>query len=173
MTSRHIRVAGLLVCLGMAGCSSSDQLARCPSVSILVDTASLPVLSADGKSVVYSVQMTSATRDCDMDKFKKNVAASVSLNFRALRAAAGPAASYTAPYFVAVSSEGHVLAKQLFAVQFSFPDGQRVAEFGDSVSSILVTPGRDKKPADYGILVGFQLTKAQLDYNRRMGRFAQ
>ena len=39
-------------------------------------------------------------------------------------------------------------------------------------TSIHLTVGRDKKPADYGILVGFQLTKAQLDYNRRAGRYA-
>ena len=160
------------VSLIFVGCNS-DRLAQCPSVSVLVDTARLPVFSADGKSIPYTVEMVNAKRDCDIDKFSKAVGASVDIDFRALRQQPGAAASYTVPYFVAVSSEGHVLAKQLFSVQFTFPQDQRVADFTDSVNSIQLTVGRDKKAADYGMLVGFQLTKAQLDYNRRMGRYAQ
>ena len=71
-----------------------------------------------------------AKRDCDIDKFNKTLGASVDIDFRAIRAQAGPAATYTVPYFVAVSTEGHVLAKQLFSVQFSFAPDQRVVDQG-------------------------------------------
>ncbi len=172
MPHTKFHIAAAFACIVLTGCTS-DRLGLCPSVSVLVDTAAMPVFAADGKSIPYSVQMTNAKRDCDMDKFSKNVGASVDIDFRALRMQAGAPASYTVPYFVAVTSEGHVLAKQLFSVQFSFPADQRVVDFSDSVNSIQLSVGRDKKPADYGILVGFQISKAQLDYNRRKGRYAQ
>lgn len=165
-------IATAAAAITMIGCAS-DRLAQCPSVSVLVDTATLPVFSADGKSVAYLVRMTSASRDCDVDRLKKDVGASVDINFRAIRSEDGPAANYVAPYFVAVSSEGHLLAKQAFSLPFTFQQNQKVVEFSDAVNSIQLAVGRDKKPADYGILVGFQLTKEQLNYNRRAGRYAK
>jgi hypothetical protein len=58
-------------------------------------------------------------------------------------------------------------------VAFAFQPGETTTSFEDSVNSLVLTVGRDKKATDYGILVGFQLTKEQLDYNRRAGRYAR
>ena len=123
-------------------------------------------------SVLYTVQMVKAKRDCDIPKYSRHATASVDIDFQATRAQAGAAATYTVPYFVAITSEGKILAKQVFQVQFAFDAGQATAAFTDSVNSLSLTIGRDKHATDYGVLVGFQLTKEQLDYNRRVGRYA-
>jgi hypothetical protein len=73
---------------------------------------------------------------------------------------------------VAISTEGRILTKRVYSIRFTFEQGQATAEFSQSLDSIALTLGQDKKPTEYGILVGFQLTKAQLEYNRRAGRYA-
>jgi hypothetical protein len=40
------------------------------------------------------------------------------------------------------------------------------------LSTVPVRLDNGKKPYDYGILAGLQMTQAQLDYNKKMGRFA-
>ncbi|HEX3665214.1 MAG TPA: hypothetical protein VHU23_08280 [Rhizomicrobium sp.] len=171
MQNRIIRAAILAACVALCACSD-DKIDQCPSVSTLVDTATLPVFQTSGSAMAYSVHITRATRDCDIHKFDKQVVSSVNINFRAVRAQAGAAATYTVPYYVAVSTEGRVLTKHVYSIQFTFEAGQAVAEFSQSLDSITLTVGQDKKAAEYGILVGFQLTKPQLEYNRRAGRYA-
>jgi hypothetical protein len=166
----------VLLSASLVGCASSKKLAECPSVSVLVDTGTLPVMRAPDSNapadLVYTAQILDAKRDCDMPKYTKHVDASVDIQFRAERAKAGEAASYKVPYFVAITNEGKVLAKQQFWVQFAFDQGATTADFTDSVNSLSLTVARDKRAADYGIIVGFQLTKSQLAYNRKVGRFA-
>jgi hypothetical protein len=164
------RAAAAAAWVALAACSSS-QLEKCPAVSVLVDTSALTQLQND--AVVYTAQIVNAKRDCDVSKYSKQVQASVDISFRATRAHGEAAASYTVPYFVAITTEGTILAKQQFLVAFAFQPGETTTTFEDSVNSLVLTVGRDKKASDYGILVGFQLTKAQLDYNRRVGRYAR
>ena len=171
MQNRIVRAAAVAACVVLCACSES-KLDKCPSVSTLVDTATLPVFQTSGSGIAYWVQITHAKRDCDVHKFDKQVEASVDLTFRAVRGQAGPAATYTIPYYVAVSTEGRILTKRVYSIQFTFDAGQATAEFSQSLDSIGLTVGQDKKPTEYGILVGFQLTKQQLEYNRRAGRYA-
>ncbi len=169
------KAAAAAACVALAACSTS-QLERCPAVSVLVDTSALTLLQANGSgpaSAVYTAQIQNVKRDCDVSKFSKQVQASVDIAFRATRTQGEAAASYTLPYFVAITTEGRILAKQQFSVAFAFQPGETTTSFEDSVNSLVLTVGRDKKATDYGILVGFQLTKAQLDYNRRVGRYAR
>lgn len=175
----HRRVCvsiAVLITASLIGCTSDRKLAECPSVSVLVDTGTLPVMrtpdSSNPADLAYTAQILDAKRDCDMPKHTRHVDASVDIHFRAERGKAGEAASYKVPYFVAITNEGKVLAKQQFWVDFAFDQGATTADFSDSVNSLSLTVAHDKRAADYGIIVGFQLTKAQLAYNRRVGRYA-
>ncbi|MBV9570625.1 MAG: hypothetical protein JO056_05215 [Alphaproteobacteria bacterium] len=168
----RLLIAALGGCLWLSACSE-NRLEKCPSVSVLVDTATLPVTAANGTDLQYTAFITKATRDCDIHRYEKELDASVNIEFRATRPNGSAAATYTVPYFVAITNEGRVLAKRQFAVRFTFEQGQTAAAFSDSVSSLGLTAGRDKQPFEYGIVVGFQLTKAQLDYVRRAGRYAK
>ncbi|HEY4114815.1 MAG TPA: hypothetical protein VGM17_12235 [Rhizomicrobium sp.] len=176
MYPRVCVAVAVLVSVSLIGCGSERKLAECPSVSVLVDTGSLPVMrvpdSGNPADLVYTAQIIDAKRDCDMPKYSKHVDASVNIHFRAERSKPGEAASYKVPYFVAITTEGKVLAKQQFWVQFAFDQGATTADFTDSVNSLSLTVARDKRAAEYGIIVGFQLTKSQLAFNRKVGRYA-
>jgi len=156
----------------LTACSSSDKLAQCPSASALIDTATMPLFEGSPPKLAYTVYIMKARRDCDIEKTEKHVSASVTIDFRAARINAGAPAAYTVPYFVAISTEGRILAKRQYATRFTFDAGQTVADFSETVSSLSMAVSADKRPAEYGIVVGFQLTKAQLEYNRRAGRYA-
>lgn len=172
MTIRRYWFAGILslATAALTACSS-DKIALCPAASVPIDTATMPVFEANSSALQYTTFIVKATRDCDIHKFDKQVEASVDIQFRAARSAGAVPATYTVPYFVAIATEGRILAKRQFMVQFSFAAGETVADFSDSVSSLTLTVGQDKKPAEYGIIVGLQLTRAQLEYNRRAGRY--
>lgn len=176
MYRRVCAAMAVLLTVSLIGCTSQRKLAECPSVSVLVDTGALPVMrnaeSNNPADLVYTARILDAKRDCDMPKYTRHVDASVDIHFEAERSKPGEATSYKVPYFVAITNEGKVLAKQQFWVQFAFDQGATTADFTDSVNSLSLTVARDKRAADYGIIVGFQLTKSQLAYNRRVGRYA-
>lgn len=177
MNFRFFLVPAAALAAVLAGCTSPTKLAKCPPTSVLIDTASIAVprdlnAPADPANLLYTVQIATAKTDCALPKYDKQVESSVTVAFRAQRSAGGQAASYQVPYFVAITTEGKVLAKRVFTVSFGFAAGETTSAFTDSVNSLTLTVGRDKRPGDYGILVGFQLTKPQLEYNRKAGRYA-
>jgi hypothetical protein len=171
MLHRLIVCAAAASFLALCGCSS-DKEEKCPAVSVLVDTSVYPMAEGNPAKLVYTAEIADAKGDCDIHKFDKKVEADVDITFRATRASAAAAATYNVPYFAAITTEGHILAKGTYSVPISFEAGQLTATASASVNALSLTVGLDKQPTDYGIIVGFQLTKAQLDYNRRVGRFA-
>ena len=170
MRKNVLQFAAVAVCLPLLACSSS-QLQRCPSVSVLFDTATAATWQGSPPQFTYVARIVDATRDCDIKKFEKEVGASVDIKFQVVRPHAGAAATFTVPFFVAISTEGHILAKKVYGMPFTFDAQQTVIEVSQSIDTLSLTVGRDKQATDYGILVGFQLSKAQLDYNRRAGRY--
>lgn len=171
MRIRFAIVAAAAACAALAACSTS-KLEQCPAASALVDTSTDPVWQGNPASFVYFVQITNTKRDCDIEKYSKNVTSSLDVSFRAWRRP-GPAASYRVPIYVAVTTEGRVLKKYTYSIEVNFESGQAATDLTQSIGSIPLTVEQDKRAADYGILIGFQLTRAQLDYNRRAGRYAK
>lgn len=171
-TFRTVMFAALLLPV-LAGCSS-DKANNCPSVSSIVDTSIgtnfKPNKPIDPANILYTVEITEVHGSCDVDKTAVNSSSDVSVSFRATRPPNGTAASYKVPYFVAISQSDRILAKKVYTTEFQFEPGQTTATFSDTVQSADVSAGKDKKTYDYLILVGLQLTKDQIDYNRASGR---
>ena len=161
----------------LSACSSKDKI--CPSASPLApDAVSLTAFKAgapmDLSSALYNVQVVKVNGDCSVDKAGHTVDSSVDISFRATRAPNGEAVDYAVPYFVAVAgSDGKIVAKYSYSVEFSFAPGQASANFSDSVGSIVIKLGDKEQPYSYDLYAGLQLTKEQLDYNRTLGRYAQ
>jgi hypothetical protein len=172
MIHRFAACATAAFFVALAGCST-DEESKCPAVSVLVDTSSYPMAEGNPAKIVYTAEIKDAKGDCDVHKFDKHVDANVTVDFTATRASAAAAATYTVPYFAAITTEGKILAKGTYSVPLTFDAGQATTTASASLNSLALTVGLDKKPTDYGIIVGFQLTKAQLAYNRRVGRFPQ
>ena len=59
----------------------------------------------------------------------------------------------------------------MFWATFKFEPGQASTNFEEPVASTVIKIAKGKQAYDYQILVGLQLTKAQLDYNRKMGHY--
>ena len=73
---------------------------------------------------------------------------------------------YSYPFFVAVTEpDGDILAKEVFAASMTYDMGQDHQVYNESLRQIIPVASRDRG-SKYKILVGFQLTQQQLDYNR-------
>jgi hypothetical protein len=176
--SRSLRRLFVLVAASalLAGCSSTaEKIGNCPAVTSLVETAVATVFRpntpADPSNMLYTVEVTGTHASCDADKQANTSDTSLEIDFAATRAPNGSATHYKVPYFVAVTQADRILAKKIYTVEFDFAPGATTATFSDTVQSAEVTVGRDKKTFDYNIIVGLQLTKAQLDYNRTTNRY--
>ena len=168
----------------LAGCSTydsaiaymrSDKTSQCPDAAILANTSSLPAFSptaeGDPSGVIYKVAMTDVTTPCSYDKDEKSADARVKIFLHAQRPPGGGETSYRVPYYVAVTSGGDILDKKIYWLEFEFSAGAVSSDLEAIVDSTVVQYAKDKNPYDYHLLVGFQLTKAQLDYNSKMGRY--
>lgn len=134
------------------------------------ETVFVPGSTPDPSNMLYTVEITSVKGRCDLSKKSTTADVSLDIDFRASRAPSGVAAQYSVPYFVVVT-EGtdRILARKNFTIQFSFAPGQATADFSDSVGSVEVKAKGEKKTYDYQVLAGLQLSKQQLEYNRRQG----
>ena len=183
MISRLVRNGGLtgLAFLLLGGCSlfgiTPGTHKVCPAAAILVDTSSMTVfrqdLTNDPAGMLYAVDLTGVKTDCSFDNREGETHSSIDLSFRATRAPNGDAASYTVPYYVAVTQGDRIISKQLLQVQFDFAPGASSVHFTDRVGTVEIRLENGKHPYDYEILSGLQLTPAERDYNKKMGRFAQ
>jgi len=172
--ARLLAIATLAV---LAACSTDVKRGLCPNASVLANTAALTgfrdKMESDPSGVVYEVVMTGVKASCSFDRDEGTADSSLTVTFRATRTPTGLAANYTVPYYVVVTRDSTtIVSKQIYSATFAFRPGESSTTFDADVSEVPVRLDNGKKPYDYGILVGLQLTKAQLDYNTKMGRFA-
>ena len=166
-------VAGLL----LSACSTDLKHGLCPNASILANTSNASVfkdkMEGDPSGELYELTMTGVTSNCSFDQDEGTADSSLTLTFRATRTPTGEAAEYTVPYYVAVTRDSTtIVSKQILSASFAFRPGEASTTFTADISTVPVKLDNGKKPYDYGILAGLQLTQAQLDYNKKMGRFA-
>ncbi|SRR5665213_23301 len=170
-------LALVALALVLSSCTTSKRLAFCPGITSVLDavvvTQFKPGTAPDPSNVLYTVKVANVEGSCSYDKQGRSSSSDVDINFQAARAVGGDAAQYNVPYFVAVSTGDRIVTKQMRSVQIEFAAGETTASVDESVKSVDLQTDHDKKPYDYQILVGLQLTKAQLDYNRAVGIFAQ
>lgn len=99
----------------------------------------------------------------------QSVTIDVKLAFEGVVGAAGRAGgtpSFSYPFFVAVTSpSGTILAKEVFAANMAYGPGQDRQVYNESMRQIIPIANKDAG-SKYKVLVGFQLTKEQLEYNR-------
>ena len=77
------------------------------------------------------------------------------------------------PYYVASMLDGaQVLDKQILATGFGFAPGQAETSFSAEISSKVIHLANGKKPYQYGLLIGLQLTREQLQYSSTHARYA-
>lgn len=166
------RLAALGLALGLAGCSG--RTLPCPAVNVLREASSVtkftPGQPADPRNAQYVGQVADAKLSCSYDPqtFERlEVALGVQIVAERNQALQIPAAELQ--YFVAiVDLQGTVLAKREFPLRLPFPGGSAKASKVEEIREIIPL----KYPQNGGSLqvwVGFQLSDAELEYNRAHG----
>ena len=154
---------------------SSDAPSKCPDAAILAPTATLPAfdprVGADPTALQYQISMTSVRSRCDYDKSSRVADTWVKFKVEATRPPGGQTANYRVPYFVAVSSGGDVVTKDLHWLEFEFSGNSTTATADEVLDSVPVVVPEGKQAYDYHLLLGFQLTEAQIAYLAKMGRY--
>jgi len=164
MSKFTIIAAGLAVALtaGVADSKTASHAAVCPSVSILGDATRVTVME-QGKIDMKAEILTPAL-GCTLAKST----AKASLSFW-VKSAIAPEASVSTrsvPYFVAIISNGQVIAKEVFDVKLPFENGERKVMVKESIAHIDIPIASGHAAEDYSVTIGFQLTPEQAAYNR-------
>ena len=71
------------------------------------------------------------------------------------------------PYFVAVMQGSRVLAKQVYSVEIPFTGGARTVSVEERINRVDIPIEKGWTADDYEVMLGFQLTREQVAYNRQ------
>jgi hypothetical protein len=167
---------GLIVVAAIAGltaaCTSTPS-APCPGVSILGDASEITLFAQgqgqgqDLTDVAYRASIERLASNCDYTTAGDTVTSTVAARLVATRGPAAQASEKTFVYFVAVvDKDQKVLARERFDSTFTFQANQRQAAAIEEIEQILPIRA-DLRGLDYEILVGFDLTPEQLEFNRQ------
>jgi hypothetical protein len=173
-------MAGFLPLMGCQtlGLSSAPQIVLdpgpvCPATAVLSDAATVTKLKtgvagamAKAADIAFQAEMSQARLDCSYDRAGNKLTVSVKFAVKASRGPAAAAANPQLPYFIAiVDSDNNVLVKNVYNSQPQM-DGRTNNTYTENVSDLPVPLAMDRRPSDYEILTGFQLTPDELAYNR-------
>ena len=73
------------------------------------------------------------------------------------------------PYFVAVMQGTQVLAKQVYSIDIPFTGHERSVSVEERINRVDIPLASGKAATDYQVMIGFQLTREQVAYNRQTG----
>ena len=161
-----------LLFLGLSACGNvfdRGPKEPCPRISILSEAAQVTQFQEgqgrDLRNVRFQGKFGQIATNCDVDD--GNVAMRTSIE---VIAAMGPAANERVGqfnFFVAlIDPSENILAKEVFASPLEFRADQRRSGVIEQIEQRFALKSGERA-AQYAILVGFQLTKDQLDFNRK------
>lgn len=171
-TSRGWAVAAVLILLlGGCGLFQRPPPGPCPRVSILHDAAKLVLFkSGPGRDLIdveFEGEITLIGGNCGYVDDDRSIRMRLEIRIAVMRGPAARGPTVDVPYFVAiVGPDQKILVKQVFQSPIEFAENRRRAgALEETVQTIPLQDGQTG--ANFEVLVGFQLTAAQLDYNRQ------
>ncbi|WP_421865133.1 hypothetical protein [Parvibaculum sp.] len=183
LASRSRRAAPALAvaaALTLSGCGmfgggeikeGGTTLYPCPAVGVLNETDHVTLLSGAGTDltdVVAKAEIGKVVSTCKYDVEESTITVDIAFNGVAEIGPAAPARALTLKTFVAVTRRFNAFdKKQVYEVPVVFEPGQRQVHFVKTVEGTILPYGGRADGSIYQILVGFQLTPEQLEYNRR------
>jgi len=163
---------GLPALLALAGCGAGNEdnfAPQCPKPSIPRDSNDLHRYRGAGRDITDTIlegRILGISGDCKRDG-GAIVSSSIIVSLELSRGPAASGRTADVSYFVAVTQGERVLDKQVFRLNPEFPPNtDRLRLRGDEIE--LRLPISEGKPASvYQVSVGFQLSAAELEDNRR------
>jgi hypothetical protein len=173
MRFRPFRLGSLGALLLVLGCTT--QIPICPVPAILADTQSVtifrPGTTPDLANELFTASVINAEGDCTYSTKTGLVHASLDLTFRATRAPSKQAATYTVPFFVAVTENAKIYVKHIYQLKLNFAPGATVTTIKQSPDEMELHVSNGKLPWNYQEMAGFQMSDAQIDYNKNRSRY--
>lgn len=169
---RKIAIAALALALltPMAVAAPKSQArasaAACPSVNVLTDATRITQLQ-DGR-IDLKAEIREPEIACNVAG--ENAKSQVTFWVKGAIAPSSDVAPRTVPYFVAIIVNGEVIGKQVFDLALPFANGDRKLMVKEKVTRIDIPVADGKTADDYSVTIGFQLTEAQVEYNRTASR---
>jgi hypothetical protein len=166
LTGGALLLVGAFLLTGCGWIGGNEVKVVCPASFIAPDTDKVAVFKPGGKTladVAYGVQIADIRSQCERADHgltvKTKIAFHVVSNDRSLRTGAFQ-------YFVSVvDGEQNILTKNTYTVPFEFDSRMRDLDRKDELLENL--PLRNAGTGgNYAIVVGLQLTEAQLNFNR-------
>ncbi len=161
-----------VVVLAACGVFNKKAPAPCPRISILSlakqRLSFAPGGGTDLSAMQTDVRLADARGTCVYREGEVEVEMTVTVAAR--RGPADRTRKATAPYFVAIlSPERRVLAKRVFDLSLQFPVNVDAGSKTDTVVQRIPLSTPQRGPG-YRIVTGLQLTRAQLEFNRRRSK---
>ena len=162
-------------CIGGVGraLDSRQNVGPCPPAASLYDSARIVELEG-GETfghITYSGEITGVELFCRYVG-SDAIRAELELDFAFGKGPAGTASSHNFTYWVAVTRlNGTVLAKEYFTVDADFRDN--IVDAARVSLNDIIIPRADEtvSGANFEVLVGFELTEDELQFNRDGKRF--
>ncbi len=163
-----------LAALMLASCTKAPPPVEvCPVVSFVDGLDKMTVFGEQGgaelANVRYSAEVTKLGAVCVF----KSKGVQVTANFLMIAdRGLGDRDRLARPsYFVAVADpEGNVIAKEVFQVEIPFNDNRRRVGRKEEVEPFLPYGPKKHDFTGYRVLIGFQLTPEQVEFNKRYRR---
>lgn len=161
-------MAAASLVLGACSFLDSSTPPPCPNVSILSGSERLVEFrSGPGRDIidiVIEADMSNLRAACEYDEARVDV--DTVFEIIAARGPKSETSSVGIPFFAAIiGPEGQVVAKQVFESRVEFPKGRRRVGVREQIAQQIPIP-RPVLGQEYQILIGFQLTPDQLEYNQ-------
>ena len=169
-----LQAASLLVLAGLvASCGILPDRTPpppCPKVRMLADTARLVEFRGPGRDltdVSFEAEITNVDAVCAYNTARTEVTMTTKISLVGTRGPATPgAAALDIPFYVAITDTAeNIMAKETFGSKMDFPQARRRIGVVEEISQKIPLGGR--RPAEFEVLVGLQLSPDQLEFNRR------
>ncbi len=166
-------LAGIFLGLVATGCGmfGGAKVAQypCPQAGILKDaqrlTKFLPGPGRDLTDVVFEVRLANVRTKCTYGK--SGVKIDMLVDIAIERGPADKSRKAVFAYFVAIANPaGNILARERFTALIPFVPNVSRAVAAEELEQTIPLP-RGRSAENYRIIVGLQVTRAELEFNRR------
>lgn len=178
---------GLAVTTSMTACKSTAQVLQigdaatkqnagpCPRAFALYDAGRIVEFRGEGErfaNVGFTGEITNVRSLCRYYDLEP-ITGDLEITFDLGRGPAATQSTATYEYFVAVTRRNiDVINKKTFPLQVTFPAGQDRMRVTETIDSIVIPRATETTSGlNFEIIVGFELTKAQRDFNAEGRRF--
>lgn len=169
---RVLKLVSPFALLALFGCNTPDPnlvAQSCPTTAVLFQASRVMKLRPnwkDASDVILAADMTQPQLSCDYDAGDNRVSVDLSFPIMVQKGAAATPGPQRLSYFVAViDAAGNMISKRVFDRNVDLGAANAVT-MTESVSGTEIRMAQGRRPFEYEILTGFQLTPEELAYNR-------